>query len=339
MIPVLRQRYWAGVAGIFLLLVVSVVLACGLGGTPVGIPQAVRILAGGPGPTNAAARMVVLEVRFPRALASVLVGMLLAVSGALMQAFFRNVMAEPYLIGVSSGAALGAVVALAAGVGTAWGLSGVSLAAFLGALVIVAFIYVINARRGGPDPEGLLLSGIATASAVSAIVALVIIVGGRPLQQVLFWLLGSVSTASWTEVRVLAVYGLAGLLGAVFLARDLDLLMWGETTSSALGLEVPRSRLYVLAVASLLAAAAVSVAGIVGFVGLMVPHGARVIAGSLHRRLLPFCAALGGLVLLWADVAARCVAAPAELPLGAITAIVGAPFLVYLSRGRNRLSL
>ena len=289
---------------------------------------------------GAAARArIIMQVRLPRVLLALLVGGLLALCGVVMQAFFRNVMAEPYLVGVSSGAALGAVLAMLLGWSFRLGwFSSVPLSAFLFALGTVMLVYLINRRRGGLHTAGLLLSGIAIASAVSAIVALLLVTSERSVQQVLFWLLGSLAAARWTHVWIVLPYAALGIGVIIWFARDLDLLLWGDTTGAALGAHVSRTRTWLLAAASLMTAAVVSVSGVIGFVGLMVPHICRSLSGSSHRRLLPVAFFAGGILLVWADVAARTLRAPTELPLGAITAIVGAPFLIYLcgTHGRSR---
>jgi iron complex transport system permease protein len=328
-----RGTIWA--LALLALLLLSAFLSLGLGSANVGLGDALRALWDASHP----AATVVLQIRLPRTLLAVLIGGLLAIAGVVMQAFFRNPMAEPYLVGVSSGAALGAVLAILLGweVHAGW-FSTVPLCAFLGALAVTALIYSINRRRGGLQTGGLLLSGIAVASAISAIVALLMITSERSIQQVLFWLLGSLSSARWNHLEMIAPYAVLGIALSVVLARDLDLLLWGDVTGAALGVHVQRSRTLLLGAATVMAAAAVAVAGIVGFVGLMVPHLARALVGSGHRRLIPAAALLGGILLVWADVLARTIAAPTELPLGAITAIVGAPFLVYLCTrgGRQR---
>lgn len=341
------------------LLLLSALVSLGIGSAEVGLGTALGIVGkslglcgSGDAPgesavSDAAGRLakravesVVLQIRLPRTLLAILVGALLSLSGVIMQAFFRNVMAEPYLVGVSSGAALGAVLAMLLGWSFRLGwFSTVPLSAFVFALGIVLLVYLINRRRGGLQTNGLLLSGIAIGSAISAIVALLLVTGERSIQQVLFWLMGSLAAARWEHVGIVAPYALIGVAAAVYFARDLDLLLWGDVTGAALGLHVTRTRTLLLVVASLMAAAAVAVSGVIGFVGLMVPHLARGAMGTLHRRLIPAAAILGGLLLLWADVLARTLWAPAELPLGAITAIVGAPFLVYLCTHSNRLRI
>ncbi len=313
-------------------LLASVFVSLGLGTAQVGPGDAARaLLAALRGQADSPEAGIVLRIRLPRAVLAVLVGMLLSVAGVIMQGFFRNAMADPYLVGVSSGAALGAVLAMLLGWSASlWKFSTVPLAAFVFALGAVALVYLLNRRRGRLHTEGLLLTGIALAAAISAVVSLMLVVSRNAIHQILFWLLGSLASARWDHVEIVLPYMVLGLAAAWYLARDLDLLLWGDTTGAALGVNVERSRTILLAAASLMTAAAVAVCGIVGFVGLLVPHIARFLVGPVHRRLLPAAALAGGVLLLWADVLARTLWAPVELPLGAITAVVGAPFLVYL---------
>ncbi len=348
-------RLWTW--GLLALLLISMVFSLGLGSADVDLGDALRVIAGtfaaesgsavpeagsatGDSSSASPEATVILQIRLPRTILAVLVGGLLALAGVIMQAFFRNVMAEPYLVGVSSGAALGAVLAMLLGwrFRVGW-FSTVPLCAFLFALGVVALVYLLNRRRGGLHATGLLLSGIAVASAISAVVALMLITSEQSVHQVLFWLLGSLSAACWDHVWIVAPYAIVGLAATLFFARDLDLLLWGDVTGAALGVHIERTRALVLAAASLMAAAAVAVSGVIGFVGLMVPHISRSLVGVTHRRLIPAAGLLGGLLLLWADVLARTLWAPAELPLGAITAIVGAPFLVYLCTRSGRIRI
>lgn len=328
--------FWIPLAGAALLL--SAALSVGLGATGIGVADAAGVLwaqLSGKGPEGATAG-IILNIRLPRILLATLVGALLAVSGAIMQAFFRNIMAGPYLVGVSSGAALGAVSAMLMGWGIQVGmLTPVPLCAFVGAMVVVTVVYGLNRRHGRLHTEGLLLTGIAISAAITSIVAVMILMSRDGMDRVLFWLLGSLAAARWDHVELLVPYAGVGLLVVWYLARDLDALMWGDVTAAALGVRVERSRTILLAVASLMTAAAVAVTGVIGFVGLMVPHIARFLVGSMHRPLLPLTAILGALLIVWADVLARMVWAPVELPLGAITALVGAPFLVYLCTRRS----
>jgi len=327
-----RGRFW--LPTLLALLILSTFLSLGWGSTEVGfadVMTAIGQLKPGGEDAETSAANIILRIRLPRTILALLIGALLAISGAIMQVFFRNVMAGPYLVGVSSGASLGAVLAMLCGWGIRWWkFSPVPLAAFVFALATVGLVYLINRRRGRLETEGLLLTGIAIASAVSAVVSLLLIMSRDSVNKVLFWLLGSLSAARWEHVEILLPYAVIGLVVALLLSRDLDLLLWGDVTGAALGVNVERSRLVLLILASLMTAAAVSVSGVIGFVGLMVPHIARFLVGVMHRTLIPAAAILGGILLLWADILARTVWAPTELPLGAITAIVGAPFLVYL---------
>jgi cobalamin transport system permease protein len=332
-------RVWLPVLAMTLL--ISAFVSLGWGGADVGFADAaaaIRSLITGSDETGGSEQIILL-IRLPRVVLAILVGALLAVSGAVMQAFFRNVMAGPYLVGVSSGASLGAVLAMLCGWELKVGIfSSTPLSAFIFAMAVVALVYALNRRRGRMQTEGLLLTGIAIASAVSAIVSMLLIMSRDSINKVLFWLLGSFASARWDHVEILLPYAVIGLIITVYLSRDMDLLLWGDETGAALGVHIERSRTLLLITASLMTAAAVAVCGVIGFVGLMVPHIARFLVGPLHRTLVPASALLGALLLLWADVLARTAWAPTELPLGAITAIVGAPFLVYLcSRVGKRL--
>ena len=337
------RKLWIPALGILLL--ISALLSLGMGSAEVGLGDAFRVIGeqlsgGGDAGQSDPHTTIVLSIRLPRTVLAILVGALLAMSGAVMQAFFRNVMAGPYLVGVSSGAALGAVLAMLFGWGFHVGaFSTVPLSAFVFALAVVALVYALNRRGGKLQTEGLLLSGIAIAAAISAVVALLMLMSDRSLHQVLFWLLGSLASARWEHVEMLLPYAVVGGAVTFYLARDLDLLLWGDVTGASLGLHIDRTRTALLAASSLMTAGAVAFSGVIGFVGLMVPHMARFLVGVPHRRLLPAAALSGGLLLLWADIFARTAWAPTELPLGAITAIVGAPFLVYLCTRRRRSTL
>ncbi len=293
---------------------------------------------------SSAQETIVFELRLPRLVLALLVGGALAVAGVVMQAFFQNPMAAPSIIGVSSGASLGATVAVISGVsiGVA-GLGAVPIAAFIGALLATGAVYVLS-RRGGGTPVGvLLLTGIAMGSLLSAAAALVLVTGQDPtrrdLDQVVYWMLGSVAGRTWGHVLLLLPYaGVAGALTMLF-ARELNVLSLGDDTAHYLGLNVEQVRLALLTLASLLTAAAVAVSGVIGFVGLIVPHLMRIVAGPDHRVLIPAAAVAGGVLLALADVLARLIAAPAEVPVGIITSLLGAPFFLYLLHRRREYGM
>jgi len=279
---------------------------------------------------------IVLQLRLPRSLLALLVGAGLGVAGAIMQALFRNPMAEPYLLGVSSGAALGASLGFLFGIEVHFlGLSSLPVLAFLGAGGVATFIYVLGGGGKGAGMTTLLLAGIAVGSFVTALNALMMIMMREELRGLIFWLMGGFSLRGWDEVGMMLPYVVVGLFLAIFFSRELNALLLGDEGAMQLGVNVERVRRILLAAATLLAAAAVSVGGIIGFVGLVVPHMARPFTGSNHRVLLPACAVLGAATLLLSDVLARGLG-PQEIPVGIITAMLGTPFFLWILLSARR---
>lgn len=273
---------------------------------------------------------VILNFRLSRAVLAFLVGAALALSGAILQGYFQNPMADPFVVGVSSGASLGAVLFSALGLGLVLPSAyGQGLAAFLGGLAIVAFVYFISQRQGIFKLETLLLTGIAAGAMTSALTTFVLFMRADSYDQAVFWLLGSFQLADWPEVWAVLPPIAACFAAAVFFARDMDLLSLGDESAAALGCPVGPARKLFLVLATLLAAVSVSVAGIIGFAGLIVPHAVRLAAGPGHRRLFMVSALAGGTFLLYCDLMARALL-PAELPIGVITAAFGAPLFIYL---------
>jgi len=273
---------------------------------------------------------IFLDLRLSRALLAFLVGASLSLSGAILQGYFQNPMADPFIVGVSSGASLGAVAALALGFNvTVLGFTGQSLLAFASGLGIVSFVYLLSLKKGGFKIETLLLTGIAAGALASSLTSFVLFMRSDSFDQAIFWLLGSFQLADWRQVGAVGPYFVLCLLGSVWLAKDMNLLVLGDESARALGCPVRRVRKAFLALASLLAALSVSVSGIIGFVGLVVPHWIRLLIGPDHRRLFPYASLAGGTLLLYCDLLARTLL-PSELPIGVITAAVGAPFFLYL---------
>lgn len=288
------------------------------------------MLRGGEAPSAAVA--VVWKVRVPRALLAALVGGSLGVSGAAFQAVLRNPLADPYILGVSGGAGLGAVLALAGG----WVQpASLPLAALLGGLAALGVVYAVaGAQRRSAST--LVLSGVMVGSLASAILLFVLwTLPGDRARAALFWLAGDLSGAGGARLGPAALWGASAFLALWSRARGLDLFTQGEAVASDLGLEVGRARLWVFAAAGALTASTVALAGLVGFVGLVVPHVVRLLWGPSHGRLLPACALLGAAFLLFADAAARTVLAPSELPVGVVTAVLGAPVFLFLLRRRG----
>jgi iron complex transport system permease protein len=273
---------------------------------------------------------IFLDLRLSRALLAFLVGASLALSGAILQGYFQNPMADPFVVGVSSGASLGAVLALSLGVNVAVpGFSGQGLMAFASGLGIVSFVYLLSLRKGSFKIETLLLTGIAAGALASALTSFLLFMRSDSFDQAVFWLLGSFQLADWKQVGTVAPYFVICLAASLWLAKDMNLLAMGDETARALGCPVRRVRKSFLVLASLLAALSVSVSGIIGFVGLVVPHWIRLLIGPDHRRLFPYASLAGGTFLLYSDLIARTIL-PSELPIGVITAAVGAPFFLYL---------
>ncbi len=314
----------------------AVALSIGPAGVPVtAVWHALGLGAGQP---DAAARAIVVDIRLPRILLAGLVGAALAQSGTVMQGLFRNPMADPYLVGVSAGAALGASVAAFLSLDF-WvlGINGLGVCAFVGALLITSVVYAVSSR-GGRLPVGLvLLTGVAVSSLAGAATSYLAIASGDDLHRLMFWLMGSLSSRRWDHVRLAWPQIALGMLVVHYYARDLNVILQGEEDARHLGVDVERVKRVLLVASSLLAAAAVAVSGVVGFVGLVVPHCVRLVVGPDHRRLLPASALAGALLLVVADCLARSLAAPAEVPLGVVTALLGAPFFLYLLGSRGQL--
>lgn len=332
-----RTLWW--VAGLGVLLVASIPVAVGLG--PVSIPPGTvaRILSqhvfGSPEVAwTRAEDSIVWVVRAPRVVLAAVVGAALAISGVALQALVRNVLAEPYLLGVSSGASTGAALTLLFGVGTAFGASSLTGSAFVGALAATALVFVLARTSGRITSVRLLLAGVAVGYVLNAATSFLIFASNNPegARAVLFWLLGSFSRAGWSSVGIAGTLLLIGFVALLWWARKLDALLIGDDTAHALGGSPVRLRAQALAVVAVCVAAAVAVSGGIGFVGLIVPHVARLCVGGVHRRLLPVAALIGASFLVWADVVARTIFSPSELPIGIVTAVVGAPFLLILVR-------
>jgi iron complex transport system permease protein len=293
------------------------------------ILQAVR------GAGDATTVAIVQQLRLPRAAVAALVGAALASSGATFQALLRNPLAEPYILGVSGGAAVGAVLAIT--LGAAWAPAwSIPVAAFAGALLAIALVLGIASSVGRAlDTRVLLLAGVVVGAFFNACIVLALtLTDVESFRSAVFWMMGSFTGASWRGVAIGAAYFLPALALLVALGRSLNLLSLGEETAEHLGARVERTKLLAFGLASLLAASAVAMAGIIGFVGLIVPHMIRLAWGSDHRFLIPASALLGAGFLVLADTAARMAIAPSELPVGAVTAFVGVPFFVWLLRRR-----
>lgn len=280
---------------------------------------------------------VVWSLRAPRGLLALIVGAGLALAGVVMQTLVRNPLADPYLLGVSSGASVGATAVITIGVFTSFGLYAISVGALFGALAATAIVYLITLAQGGLTPLRLILTGVVASSAFSALASFLVFKAqdARAAQGVMFWMLGSVVGAQWDRLLLPALVVLAAFLILMFMSNPLDAMAAGPDTAAALGVNVERLRQILFFIQALLVGAMVAVAGGIGFVGLVIPHLARIMVGSLHRRLLPIAMVLGAVFMVWVDVIARIAAPPQEIPLGVVTGVLGAPlFLLLMGRGR-----
>ena len=278
---------------------------------------------------------IILQIRLPRIILGVLVGAALGVAGTTMQALFKNPMADPYIIGISSGAALGAIFTIVFGL-SIFGMYTIPLMAFMGAAAAIFLVYNIASVRGRLPVSTLLLAGIAVTLFLSAIISLMMYTSGEELHGIVFWLMGGLWGRNWNHVMMAFPFILSGTTVIYIFARDLNVMLLGEEPAQHLGIEVETLKKFMILSTSLITAAAVSVSGIIGFVGLIIPHIMRILVGPDHRVLLPSSALVGGIFLVWADTLARTIIAPTEIPVGIITALFGAPFFIYLLRTRKR---
>ncbi|MHC1593613.1 MAG: FecCD family ABC transporter permease [Methermicoccaceae archaeon] len=325
---------------LFAFVLASILTTSAIGSVPIPASTVFNILlaqlTGASGDWSVAQEMIVMQVRLPRAVLGALVGCALGVAGATMQGLFKNPMADPYIIGISSGASVGAAAALVFGVGLGLGVLAIPVVAFVSATATTFLVYSI-AKTGKRVPvETLLLSGIAVAYFLSAITSLIIYTSEEGMHQVVFWLMGGLWARGWVHVETLLPMVLVGVGLTMVYARDLNVMLQGEETAQHLGLDVESLKKKLLVLSALLTAGAVSVSGIIGFVGLVVPHIVRILVGPDHRILIPVSGLAGGVLLMWCDALARSIMPPFEIPVGIITAMLGAPFFIYLLRRRKR---
>lgn len=339
----LRRSPWLRFAIALAVLAVAVVAGLALGSTNVAVEDTLRVLVSHlPGidvdnNVSAATQNIVWQIRLPRVLLAGTVGATLALTGASYQGVFRNPLADPYLIGVATGAALGATIVVVSDVSYSWGgLSLLPLAAFIGALASVVVVYGVARVENTVPTTTLILAGVAVAALSTAITSYLMLQETTNATAVLAVILGGFNTATWVKLAWVLPYSIPAAVIILAHGRILNVLTLDEEQARYLGIEVERTKLLLLGVSSLAAAAAVSVGGTIGFVGLIVPHAIRLVWGPDNRYLLPMCIIMGAAFLIGADLVARTVERPSEVPVGIITALCGVPFFLYLLR-RARL--
>lgn len=337
-----RPMALAPILGLCLVgLLVAMTLAIALGSvslSPIDVWSAVLDRISGH-PQSSVADQIVWGLRLPRVLLAALVGASLAISGAVMQVLVRNVLADPFLLGVSSGASVGATSVMLFGLLGGLGLWAMAAGSIIGSLVAMVLVFMLARVGGGMNATQLVLSGVILSALFQAITSFLIFKGDpNATQGVLFWLLGSFGLASWEQLWIPAVALGGSLVYLLLQRRALNALAMGEGAASSLGIDIHPFRRALFLIASLTAGATVAVAGVVGFIGLVVPHIVRLAVGADHKRVLPVCVFIGAIFTVLADLLARTVVSPQEMPMGVISAFVGAPLLLLLIRRGARLS-
>jgi iron complex transport system permease protein len=327
------KKYW--IFGIPALTAV-ILLAVSYGSVRIPVSDILAIFTGQGDALPDTWSLILWKIRLPRTLAAALVGGVLATGGVSCQGLFRNPLSEPYLLGISSGAALGATIAIvAAPTAGAAGLGVVGTAAFIGAMTVTITVFVAAGRGAFKLPSTLLLSGIAIAFLCQAVIWLLMTLNRDQVARITFWTLGSLASAGWSRVIWLSAITIPSTIVLASLGRVMDVLSTGYDSAHGLGMKPQRSAAIILILTALGTAAAVAVAGSIGFIGLMIPHAARLLGGPSHRNLVIRSWFGGAILLVLADLAARTVNPPGEIPVGIVTALLGAPFLLVLARGKR----
>ena len=319
-----KNRVRLGVSIVAVSIAVGLLASLVFGAVDTSLREVLAVISGNAAETTS---RIVLDARLPRALCAVLAGCNLAVAGVLLQSVTRNPLADPGLIGITAGAGMAATIVLAVLPGVA---AMLPVAAFAGAMLSAIFVYGVSWRPGGgASPVRMILAGVAVNAVLGAIIGLLITAFADRIPAVMFWTTGSFNGRGWSHLWLMLPYSVAGMAMATMLHRSMRVLELGDDAAATMGVRVERTRLIAFAAASLLAGSAASVAGLVGFIGLVVPHLVRLVLGT-NRFVLPVSAFAGASVLLWSDLLARTVLAPSELPVGVITGLIGGPYFIYL---------
>lgn len=314
-------------AGLTLLSVLAAFTALAFGSVRIGLAEILGFFAGqGAGTDNYS---IVMNIRLPRVLFAMLVGGMLAVSGAMLQGIFRNPLVDPFITGISSGAALGASAAIVAG------LSAIMMPAMAGAVITILLVYRISIIYGRVNLSNLLLTGVMTGSLLSGVILLLAAVFNRDIVKVMFWLMGDLSSIDLSYMKFILPAAAILLAAAMYFANDLNILSTGEDEAKSVGVNTELVKTLYFILAGLLTGAAVALSGVIGFIGLVVPHAMRFLTGPDHRKLVPASFFAGGIFLLLADTIARTVFLPGEIPVGIVTSLIGAPIFIYLLARRK----
>ena len=317
------------------LFILSVIIGVSVGAVRIPPSLVLKTLLGDSSSgLNSLYTIIIWKVRLPRILMASMVGASLAVAGCMVQGVFRNPLASPYVLGMSSGAAFGAALAVILEI---WTIIPIPIFAFVFALLSLTITYVVAAEDGHLPVTSLLLAGIAVSSLFSALTSFMMYVAGEKLDVIVFWLMGNLTGIRWQEVRIVAIGSLPLIAISLFFGQELNVMMLGEDTAKSMGVEVDKSRRIIVILVALLVSVCVSYVGPVGFVGLVIPHMVRLVIGPDNRFLIPASAFFGGAFLVLADLISRVAIKPAEIPIGIITSLFGVPFFIYLLKKRKRV--
>nr|AGF93486.1 transport system permease protein [uncultured organism] len=331
-----KRRFSFVIAAVLGLLFLSFIFSISVGSTFIPFQKIFEVLFN-PETEMETYRVIVKKIRLPRIILSFLVGSGLAISGVIFQGVIRNPMVDPYIVGISAGAGTGVTVALVLNISInfAW-FDTLPLMAFAGALLTVYVVYQL-ARVGNKIPVmTFLLAGVALSFVLNAIMSFLMVIGTKEVHKIVYWLMGSLASGSWHEIKIMLPYFILGIIPIIFYMKDLNLILLGEENAQYLGVNVERVKKILIVSASLVTASVVSVSGSIGFIGLVIPHISRILIGPDHRKLVPLSALLGGIFLLISDDLARSLLSPMEIPVGIITALAGGPYFIYLLRKNKK---
>ncbi len=322
-------------AGVILILMLVFLISISIGSTYIPISEVLRILFLRTSESQSY-QIIIQKIRLPRIILSFLVGSGLAIAGVIFQGVIRNPMVDPYIVGISAGAGTGVTLAVITGINfTFLGLDTLPLMAFSGAILTVYIVYNLARVHNKLPVMTFLLAGVAMGFVLNAIQSFLMVIGADNLHKIIYWLMGSLADGGWSDIRMMLPYFAAGLIPIIFYLKDLNIILLGEDSAQYLGVEAERVKKILIIAATLITASVVSVSGNIGFIGLIVPHIARMLIGPDHRKLVPLAAFLGGIFLLISDNIARSLLPPLEIPVGIITALAGGPYFIYLLRKKK----
>ena len=317
---------------LILLLFCFMILSSTLGAADISFTQALKIITGWHSENiSDTHRIIVLKIRMPRIFLAALVGIGLSIVGGTFQGLFKNPLADPYVLGISSGAGLGATLAIIFSFeGAVLGFAFNSFCAFIGALLTALLVFTVARVGNTLSVSNMLLAGMSVSFFMSSIISILMIINRNQIEKIMFWLMGSVSTANWNQVIMASIVIITAMIVLLFYSRELNIMSLGEENALTLGVEAEKVKIILLIVSAIVVATCVSISGIIGFVGLIVPNMVRILTGPDYKKLLPFSAVFGGMFLVLCDTMSRILMPPMELPIGAITALFGSPFFLYL---------